>query len=116
MYNEILQALLECIGKHPEGEENKKWFMKLIQDSLEEKINLETDIDLIYNTTIMEDILANMLAIDIKTIVKIRIIHKIITILWIENKWDPSSLNNYILENKLIPLENPSNEYNTYIQ
>ena len=116
MYNEILQALLECIGKHPEGEENKKWFMKLIQDSLEKKTNPETDVDLIYNATIIEDILANILAIDIKTIVKIRMIHKIITTLWIENGWDLSSLNNYILENKPIILDNSPNRHNDHIQ
>src|SRR5271168_1688596 len=116
MYNKILQALLECIGKYPEGEENKKWFMKLIQDSFEGKTNLEIDVNLIYNATIMEDILANMLTINIKTIVKIRMIHKIIITLWIENGWDSSSLNNYILKNKSTPLDNPFNKHNTYIQ
>src|SRR5438552_2751712 len=45
---EILQALLQCIENHPKEDENKKWFAKLIQDSLNGITNQETDIDLIY--------------------------------------------------------------------
>ena len=104
---QIIQALLQCIEKYPEGSENKEWFTKLFQDSLSGRINTETDLDLVYNATIGENILASILAIDIKTIVKIRMVHKVIAILWEENKWDTNSLNKYILEEKPTPLEIP---------
>ena len=100
---QIIQALLQCIEKYPEGSENKEQFTKLFQDSLSGRINIETDLDLVYNATIGENILASILAIDIKTIVKIRIVHKAITILWEENKWDLNILNRYILQEKPTP-------------
>ena len=65
--------------------------------------------NLVYNTTVIESILANLLAIDIKIIVKVRMIHKIINTLWEENKWDSNLLNNYILENKPELQENLQN-------
>ena len=44
--------------------------------------------------------MARLLAIDVKTIVKIRIVHKTIIALWKENKWDLNLLSNYILNEK----------------
>ena len=82
MEQEILEALLVCIKKHPKGNENKEWFIKLIQDSLNGNTNSETNKDLIYNATVVENILANLLAVDIKTIVKIKLIYKIINAVW----------------------------------
>ena len=55
---QIIQALLQCIEKYPEGSENKEWFMKLFQDSLNGRTNIETEVDLIYNATVIENILA----------------------------------------------------------
>ena len=78
MEQEILEALLVCIEKYSKGSENKEWFIKLIQDSLNGNTNSETNEDLIYNATVVENILANLLAVDIKTIVKIRLLYKII--------------------------------------
>ena len=98
MEHEILNALLLCIEKYPEGSENKEWFIKLIQDSLNGNTNSEIDADLIYNATVIENLLANLLAVDIKVIVKIRIVYKIINTLWEENKWDSNLLNSYILK------------------
>jgi len=112
---QIIQALLQCIEKYPEGSENKEWFTKLFQDSLSGKINSETDLDLVYNATIGENILASILAIDIKTIVKIRMVHKIIIILWEENKWDTNSLNKYILEEKPTPSKNSQDNLREHI-
>jgi hypothetical protein len=83
---QIIQALLQCIEKYPEGSENKEWFMKLFQDSLNGRTNIETEVDLIYNATVIENILATLLAIDIKLIVKVRMVHKVITTIWEENK------------------------------
>ena len=100
---QIIQALLQCIERYPEGSENKEWFTKLFQDSLNGKTNIETDIDLIYNATVIENILAMLLAIDIKTIVKVRMVHKVISTLWEENKWDLNILNRYILQEKPTP-------------
>jgi hypothetical protein len=88
---------LQCIENHPKGDENKEWFAKLIQDSLNGTTNQETDIDLIYNATVIENILVNLLAIDIRIIVKVRMVHKIINTLWKENKWDANLLNSYIV-------------------
>ena len=85
MEQEILEALLVCIEKHPKGSENKEWFIKLIQDSLNGNTNSETNEDLIYNATVVENILANLLAVDIKTIVKIKLLYKIINTVWEEN-------------------------------
>ena len=112
---QIIQALLQCIEKYPEGSENKEWFTKLFQDSLSGRINTETDLDLVYNATIGENILASILAIDIKTIVKIRMVHKVIAILWEENKWDTNSLNKYILEEKPTPLRNSQDNLREHI-
>src|SRR5438477_2981386 len=106
---DILQALLQCVENHPKGDENKEWFAKLIQNSLNGTTNQETDIDLIYNTTVIENILTNLLAIDIRIIVKVRMVHKIINTLWKKNKWDTNLLNSYILNNKSIIQENPQN-------
>ena len=52
MEQEILQALLQCIEKYPEGSNNKEWFTKLIQDSLNGINSQDTDINLIYNATV----------------------------------------------------------------
>jgi hypothetical protein len=118
----ILQAILECIEKNPDGDNNKKWFTKLIQCSLNGQNCPETDLDLIYNATIIEQILATILAIDIKTIVKIRMVQKVIITMWDENKWDSNLLNNYIYEEKPVPLNNIQinneipNHNETYIQ
>jgi hypothetical protein len=102
MEQEILQILFMCIKKHPEESDNKKWFIRLIQNSLSGNNDPEIDIDLIHNATVIENILANMLSIDIKTIVKIRLVHKTICTLWKENGRNLEELNNYILENKLV--------------
>src|SRR5438552_15394381 len=103
MEHEILQALLYCIEKHPKESENKEWFIKLIQDSFNGITSPEIDADLFYNATVVENLLANLLAIDIKIIVKVKIVHKIINILWEENNWDITLLNSYILGDKPIP-------------
>src|SRR5438876_3681236 len=100
MEQEILQTLLTCIEKNPEESDNKKWFIRLIQNSLSDNNDPEIDIDLIHNATVIENILANMLSIDIRTIVKIRLVHKTICTLWEENGGNLEELNNYILENK----------------
>src|SRR5438552_4501399 len=106
---DILQALLQCVENHLKGDENKEWFVKLIQDSLNGTTNQETDIDLIYNATVIENILVNLLAIDIRIIVKVRMVYKIINTLWEKNKWDANLLNSYILNNKPTIQENPQN-------
>ena len=103
MEQEILEALLVYIEKHPKGSENKEWFIKLIQNSLNSNTNSETNENLIYNTTVVENILANLLAVNIKTIVKIRLLYKIINTVWKENNWDVNLLNSYIFEEKPIP-------------
>jgi len=100
MEQEILQALLNCIERHLEEGENKTWFTRLIRNSLSGNNDPEIDTDLIYNATVIENILANLLFIDIKTIVKIRLVHRTISSLWKENRGDIRMLNNYILENK----------------
>src|SRR5438477_13202124 len=100
MEKEIFQALLNYIERHPEEEENKTSFTRLIKNSLSYNNNPEIDTDLIYNTMVIESILANLLSIDIKTIVKVRLVHRTISSLWEENGEDIRVLNNYILENK----------------
>src|SRR5271168_580781 len=104
MEHEILQALAQYIESFPdnfsEGNENRIWFIKLIQNSLEGRTCHEIDCDLIYNATTLEHFLARLLEIDIKTIVKVRIIQKIIIAMWEENKWDANILSKYILEEK----------------
>ena len=97
---EIIRMLLQCIERYPKGSENKEWYTKLFQDSLEGKANPSTDIELVYNATGMDNILATLLAIDIKTVVKIRMVHKVITTLWGENRWTTDYLNAYILSEK----------------
>src|SRR5438477_279445 len=74
----IIQAFLQCIENYPKDSENKKWFTKLFQNSLGGQNNIEIDIDLIYNAIFMENFLAILLAIDVKIIVKVRMIHKVI--------------------------------------
>ena len=103
MEHEILQAMLCCIEKYPKGSENKEWFIKLIQNSLGGMSNPEIDADLFFNATVIENLLANLLAVDIKVIVKVRMVHKIINTLWEENKWDITLLNSYILGDKPEP-------------
>ena len=110
---QILQALLECIGKYPDGNENKEWFTKLIQYSLNGQTCPDTDSDLFYNATMIEHILSTILAIDIKTIVKIRMVHKVILTMWEENNGDMSWLSRYILDEKpKIPNSQPITETN----
>src|SRR5438552_18602543 len=109
MEQEIFQTFLMCIKKHSEKSDNKKWFIRLIQNSLSDNNNPEIDIDLIHNATVIENILANMLSINIRTIVKIRLVHKTICTLWKENGENLEELNNYILENKPV-LINTSSE------
>ena len=111
---QIIQALLQCIEKYPEGSENKEWFMKLFQDSLNGRTNIETEADLIYNATVIENILATLLAIDIKLIVKVRMVHKVITTMWEENKWDLGMLNRYILEEKPMLQDRNQNNLENY--
>ena len=96
----IIQALLQCVEKYPKGEENKEWFTRLFQDSLNNTTSSTTDDDLIYNATVVENILATLLSIDIKTIVKIRMVHKVVLTLWRENNWDPNELDKYIVGEK----------------
>jgi len=100
MEQEILQALLQYIEKHPKGDENKEWLIRLIHNSLNNTSSFDIDADLIYNATVGENILANLLAVDIKTIVKVRMLQKIINALWEENNWDMAILNKYILNEK----------------
>ena len=100
MEQEILQAILKCIENYPEGEKNKNWFIRLVQNSLHENSYIETDRDLIYNATNGEQIISTLLAINIKTVVKIRMVYKIINATWEENKWDINLLNNFILQDK----------------
>src|SRR5438552_13376748 len=100
MEQEILQALLNCIERYPEEGENKIWFTRLIRNSLSDNNDPKIDTDLIYNATVIESIFANLLSIDIKTIVKVRLVHRTISFLWEENGEDIRVLNNYILENK----------------
>src|SRR5438552_18111829 len=100
MEQEILQALLNCIERHPEEGENKTWFTRLIKNSLSGNNDLEINIDLIYNAMVIESILVNLLSIDIKTIVKIKLVYRTISSLWKKNEGDIRVLNNYILENK----------------
>src|SRR5438552_15532048 len=77
MEQEILQALLNCIERHPEEGENKTWFTRLIKNSLSGNNDPEINTDLIYNAMVIESILASLLSIDIKTIVKVRLVHSI---------------------------------------
>ena len=51
----------------------------------------------------MENLLAILLAIDVKTIVNVRMVHIVIITLWEENNWDLIVLNNYIINEKPIP-------------
>lgn len=102
MVYEIIQALLQCIEKYPDGKENKDWFTRLFQDSLNKENSSTTDTGLIYNATVIEHLLATLLAIDIKTVVKIRMVHKIVITLWEENNWDLNELNKYMLDEKPI--------------
>ena len=51
----------------------------------------------------MENLLVTLLAINVKTIVKVRMVHKVIITLWEENNWDLNALNNYIINEKSIP-------------
>ena len=99
---QILQALLSCIERNPDGDQNKAWFTRLIQNSLNGQNCPETDLDLIYNATTIEHILATLLAIDIKTIVKIKMVQKVITTMWEENNWNMNLLNKFILNKKPI--------------
>jgi hypothetical protein len=110
MEQEILYALLQHIEKHPKGEENKEWFIRLIQNSLNNTTNSDIDTDLIYNATVEENLLANLLVVDIKTIVKVRLIQKIINTLWEENNWDITILNSYILNEKPDQQKTSSND------
>ena len=105
MEQEILEALLACIEKHPKESENKEWFIKLIQDSLNGNTNSETNEDLIYNATVVENILANLLIVDIKIIIKIKLLYKIINTVWEENNWDVNLLNSYIFQEKSTPYD-----------
>ena len=100
MEQEIIMALLRCIEKYPEGETNKIWFIKLFQNSLHNQQDPDLDMDLIYNATKLENLLARILATDIKTIVKVRMVQKVILTLWEENQWDLDNLNSYALESK----------------
>ena len=110
---QILHALLDCIGKYPDGNENKEWFTKLIQYSLNGQTCPDTDSDLFYNATMIEHILSSILAIDIKTIVKIRMVHKVIITMWEENNGDMNWLSRYILDEKpTIPSLQPTLENN----
>ena len=102
MEHEIFQALLHNIERHPKGSESEGWFIRLIQDSLNGTTSPEIDADLFYNATVVENLIANLLAIDIKIIVKVRMMHKIINTLWEENNWDITLLNSYILDDKPI--------------
>ena len=108
---EIIRTLLQCIERYPEGSENKKWYTKLFQDSLEGTTNPSTDIELVNNATGMDNILSTLLAIDIKTVVKIRMVHKVIVTAWEERGWNIDYLNSYVLNEKpslpnTIPLAN----------
>jgi len=107
--NQIIQAMLECIVKYPEGNQNKEWFTALIQNSLNNLECSEIDSDLFYNATTLERILSFLLVIDIRTIVKIRMVQKVITTMWEENKWDQNLLNKYVLDEKPIITNNPIN-------
>jgi len=114
---QILHALLECIGKYPDGNENKEWFTKLIQNSLNGQECQQTDLDLFYNATTIEHILATILAIDIKIIVKVRMVHKVITTMWEENNGDPNLLNKYVLDDKPeLPKIQPTSDIQNYNQ
>src|SRR5271170_117193 len=96
----ILQGMLNCVERYPDGNQNKMWFTRLIQNSLNGQNCPETDLDLIYNATTIEHILATLLAIDIKTIVKIKMVQKVIITMWEENNWDINLLNKFILDEK----------------
>ena len=82
----ILQALVELIEKHPQGCDNKEWLLQLIYNSLMRTSDTNIEADLIYNTTLGENILANLLAVNIKTIVKTRILQKLLNRLWEEKE------------------------------
>ena len=97
---ELIQALLQCVEKYPDGSNNKEWLTRLFQNSLTRQNDIEIDADLIYNATNIENMAASILAIDIKTIVKVRMIQQTITTLWKENKWDSNILERYTMTEK----------------
>lgn len=107
---EIIQALLHCVENYPNGSENKNWFIKLFHNSLNGQQFIEVDTDLIYNATNLENLLAKILKIDIKTIVKLRMVQNMIVTLWKDSQWDLNELNRYTLNEKPV-LENNDQHY-----
>ena len=93
----IIQALGQCIERLP-ADCNKEWITRLFQNSINGASNSVTDDELIYNATLVENVMATLLAIDIRVIVKVRMVYKVIVVLWEVNEWDQGLLNSYIVE------------------
>ena len=83
---EVIQALIQCVERYSTDNNSKEQFTKLFQNSITGQHNTEVDSELIYNATYMENLLTNILLINIKTVVKIRMVQKIIIFLWEENQ------------------------------
>src|SRR3981081_3063150 len=109
---EILQFLITAVNNYTE--QDLSWFKTLVDDSLAGRQNAESDSDMYYNTTIIDNITANLTATDVKTIVKIRLIFKTIQELWIHYNGNINLLGEYILTEKPTAiLPNPPTQNST---
>src|SRR5262245_49441444 len=73
--------------------DDKEWFFKLVQNCYHRRESEEIDLDISFNTTMLNTITAKMMNIDPQLIIKADIIKTYIKDLWIKN-----ALNTSILE------------------
>ena len=77
----IIQVLFQCIERLPADCDNKKWISRLFQNSINGISSLVTNDELIYNVTVVENVMATLLSVDIRVIVKVRMVYKVIVTL-----------------------------------
>ena len=73
------------------------WFFRLIQNCHHRTESEEIDLGISFNTTMLDTIIAKMMNIDPRLIVKANIIKKYIKDLWSKNKMDTNILDEHII-------------------
>ena len=78
--------------------DDKEWFVKLVQNCYHRKESEEIDLGISYNTTMLDTIIAKMMNIDPRLIIKADIIKTYIKDLWTKNEMNVNILEEHIIK------------------
>src|SRR4051812_23197680 len=90
----LVQITNNYIGK------NLTWFKTIIEDSLVRRTNVESNSKFKYNATILDNITVTLLGINVKTVIKIKLIFDCIKVLWEQYNGNVNLFQEFFLTDK----------------